>query len=51
MEGWYSINTVIAKDQFLKILPTLRKLAQGLVVFEPRQVLPLEDLSLGEKDE
>lgn len=49
-EGWYSINTVIDRDQFLKILPTLRKLAQGLVVFEPRQVLPLEDLPTGEED-
>ncbi|MFQ5711422.1 MAG: ATP phosphoribosyltransferase [Candidatus Geothermarchaeales archaeon] len=41
-EGWYSVNTVIDRDQFLKILPKLRMIAQGLVVYEPRQVMPLE---------
>jgi hypothetical protein len=30
--------------KFLEILPTLRNLAQGLVVYEPRQVLPLEEI-------
>lgn len=44
-EGWYSVNTVIDRKDFLKILPTLRQLAQGLVVHEPRQILSLEDLS------
>jgi ATP phosphoribosyltransferase len=43
---WCAINTVIEKDMFIKILPTLRKLAQGLVVYEPRQVLPLEEIVL-----
>jgi ATP phosphoribosyltransferase len=43
VEGWYSINTVIEKDYFLELLPTLRRLAQGLVVYEPRQVLALEE--------
>lgn len=47
-EGWFSVNTVIEKSQFLKLLPTLRKLAQGLVVHYPRQILPLEDIA---KDE
>ncbi|MEM4165512.1 MAG: ATP phosphoribosyltransferase, partial [Nitrososphaerales archaeon] len=47
-EGWFSVNTVIEKSQFLKILPTLRRLAQGLVVHYPRQILPLEDIA---KDE
>lgn len=42
---WYSVNTVIERDLFLKILPTLRRLAQGLVVYEPRQVLPLEEIT------
>jgi len=42
-EGWYSVNTVIDKDYFLQLLPTLRRLAQGLVVYEPRQVLTLEE--------
>ncbi len=43
-EGWYAINTVIHKDEFIKIIPHLRQLAQGLVVYEPRQVLPLEKI-------
>ncbi|RLI34516.1 ATP phosphoribosyltransferase [Candidatus Bathyarchaeota archaeon] len=42
---WYSVNTVIDKDQFLQLLPTLRRLAQGLVVYEPRQVLPLDQIT------
>ena len=48
-EGWYSINTVIDRDYFLHLLPTLRRLAQGLVVYEPRQVLTLEEPA-GEKE-
>lgn len=47
-EGWYSVNTVIDRDYFLRLLPTLRRLAQGLVVYEPRQVLALEETA-GEK--
>ncbi len=47
-EGWYSVNTVIEKHQFLKILPKLRRLAQGLVVHYPRQILPLEDIARDE---
>ena len=43
-KNWYSVNTVIDKDEFIKILPILRRLAQGLVVYEPRQVLPLEEI-------
>ena len=47
--GWYAVNTVLRKDQLLELLPRLRKLAQGLVVTDPRQVLLLEDVdSLGE---
>jgi ATP phosphoribosyltransferase len=42
---WVAINTVIEKPRFLEILPTLRALAQGLVVYEPRQVLPLEEIA------
>lgn len=40
---WCSVNTVIEKDLFLRLLPTIRKLAQGLVVYEPRQVLALDE--------
>ncbi|MBS7640391.1 MAG: ATP phosphoribosyltransferase [Candidatus Bathyarchaeia archaeon] len=48
-ENWFSVNTVIDRDQFLELLPILRRLAQGLVVYEPRQVLPLEEISGGER--
>jgi ATP phosphoribosyltransferase len=41
-EGWYSVNTVIDRRDFLELLPTLRRLAQGLVVHDPRQILSLE---------
>jgi ATP phosphoribosyltransferase len=47
-EGWYSVNTVVEKQQLLQLLPTLRKLAQGLVVHEPQQILPLEEISRDE---
>lgn len=48
--NWYSVNTVIDKNQFLEVLPALRKLAQGLVVYEPRQVLPLEEITSSERE-
>ena len=41
--GWFSINTVIERTDFLKILPNLRQLSQGLVVHVPRQILSLND--------
>jgi ATP phosphoribosyltransferase len=47
-KGWYSVNTVVDKNEFIKLLPTLRRLAQGLVVHEPQQILPLEEIA---KDE
>jgi ATP phosphoribosyltransferase len=43
-EGWLAINTIIQKNEFLELIPQLRKYAQGLVVYEPRQVLPFEEL-------
>jgi len=48
--GWYSVNTVIDRSDFLETLPTLRKLAQGLVVHVPRQILSLQELFEGEKN-
>ena len=47
-KNWYSVNTVIEKDLFLKLLPIIRRLAQGLVVYEPRQVLSLDENNIGE---
>ncbi len=43
-EGWFALNTIIAKEDFLKLIPVLRKLAQGLVVYDPKGVLPLEEI-------
>ena len=43
-EGWYAVNTIIKKDEFLSLIPQLRKYAQGLVVHEPRQILPLGEI-------
>jgi len=43
-EGWYSVNTVIHRQDFIKLLPGLRRLAQGLVVHQPHQILPLDDV-------
>ncbi len=41
---WFAINTIIKKKEFLSLIPLLRKYAQGLVVHEPRQILPLEGI-------
>ena len=43
-ETWVSVNTVIEKDSLIGLLPKIRKLAQGLVVYEPRQVLALDEI-------
>ena len=49
-KGWYAINTVVEKAELLKLLPTLRRLAQGLVVHEPRQVLSLGEIMEKKED-
>ncbi len=46
-KGWYALNTVVRKDDLQRLIPTLRRLAQGLVVHEPLQVLPLDELGAG----
>jgi ATP phosphoribosyltransferase len=50
-EGWVSVNTIIEKDHLIELLPKIRRLAQGIVVYEPRQVLALEEIKKREKDE
>jgi ATP phosphoribosyltransferase len=50
-DGWYSVNTIIEKSEFIKIVPNLRELAQGLVVMEPRQILPLDQINLDNYDQ
>ena len=47
---WVSVNTVIEKDCLIELLPKIRKLAQGLVVYEPRQVLALDEISKREEN-
>ena len=49
-ENWVSVNTVIEKDCLIELLPKIRKLAQGLVVYEPRQVLALDEISKREEN-
>lgn len=44
-EGWIGVNTVIEKDCLIELLPKIRKLAQGIVVYEPRQVLALDEIA------
>jgi ATP phosphoribosyltransferase len=44
-EGWCSVNTIIERDCLINLLPKIRKLAQGIVVYEPRQVLALDEIS------
>ncbi len=43
-ENWVSVNTIIEKDHFIELLPKIRKLSQGIVVYEPRQVLALGEI-------
>ncbi|MEM2904276.1 MAG: ATP phosphoribosyltransferase [Candidatus Bathyarchaeia archaeon] len=47
-KGWFSVNTVIDREEFFAVLPTLRRLAQGLVVHEPQQILELEEIAKSE---
>jgi ATP phosphoribosyltransferase len=50
-EDWCSVNTIIEKDHLIELLPKIRKLAQGIVVYEPRQVLALDEISRREENE
>ena len=47
-KGWFGINTIIPKSEFHKLVPKLRKIAQGLVVHEPKQILALEEIKRDE---
>ncbi len=48
-DAWVGVNTVIEKECLIELLPRIRKLAQGLVVYEPRQVLALDEISQREE--
>jgi ATP phosphoribosyltransferase len=43
-EGWFGVNTIIDKKEFIKLVPKMREIAQGLVVMQPKQILPLDEL-------
>jgi ATP phosphoribosyltransferase len=49
-DEWVSVNTVVEKDCLIDLLPKIRKIAQGLVVYEPRQVLALEEINRREEN-
>lgn len=49
-KGWYGINTVVPKSEFYKLVPKLRKIVQGLVVHEPKQILALEEIKRDEEN-
>lgn len=49
-EGWYGVNTIINKQDYIRLLPTIRKIAQGLVTIEPSQILSLENIIMDEED-
>ncbi len=50
-DKWLSVNTIIEKEHFIELLPRIRKIAQGIVVYEPRQVLALEETRREDKEE
>ena len=49
-ENWCSVNTIVERDCLITLLPKIRKLAQGIVVYEPRQVLALDEISRRESN-
>jgi ATP phosphoribosyltransferase len=50
-EGWHSVNTIINKQDYIRLIPHIRKLAQGLVTLEPSQILSLENIIIGDEVE
>ncbi len=48
-KGWLAVNTVVTKGELHRIVPSIRKIAQGLVVHEPRQVLSIDEIRGGEE--
>lgn len=49
-EGWYGVNTIINKQDYIRLLPNIRKIAQGLVTVEPSQILSLENIIIDDED-
>ena len=38
------VNTIINKQDYIRLIPNIRKIAQGLVTLEPSQILSLENI-------
>jgi ATP phosphoribosyltransferase len=49
--GWFGVNTIIDKEEFIRLVPTIRKIAQGLVVLEPSQILSMDKITLDNEEE
>jgi ATP phosphoribosyltransferase len=43
-EGWYGVNTIVDRQEYIRLIPEIRKIAQGLVTLEPSQILSLENI-------
>jgi ATP phosphoribosyltransferase len=46
-KGWFAVNSVISKKELHSMLPILKRLAQGLVIHEPQNILSLEEFGEG----
>ena len=44
------MNTIILKSEFHKLVPKLRRIAQGIVIHEPKQILDLEEIKRDEEN-
>jgi ATP phosphoribosyltransferase len=49
-EGWYGVNTIINKQDYIRLIPNIRKIAQGLVTLEPSQILSLDNIIMDDDD-
>ncbi|MCS7094928.1 MAG: ATP phosphoribosyltransferase [Thaumarchaeota archaeon] len=38
--GWYAVNTVLERGDLFRLLPKIRRIAQGFVIHRPDSVLP-----------
>ena len=49
-EGWYGVNTIIDRREFIRIVPTIRRIAQGLVILRPSQILSMDKIIIEENE-
>ncbi len=48
-DGWYGVNTIINKQDYIRLIPNIRKIAQGLVTLEPSQILSLDNIIIDDE--